>query len=597
MEALNQKIRTEQVRMIYQQGAVMVSAAFLFALVMAFFLWGHLPGDQILLWLGFIVTSTGIRSVVFWFYFHFGKTEPAKGPWALLYCITSAIAGVAWGVLPVMFYDSLPPEYLLLISTMFAGMVAITAAAGSVYIPSFYNFVLPLVLPLIVLHVHSGIDYLVMTGSMLTLFLLTNVLLARRGRRYFIELVEARFRNADLMEKISAEKAIAEQAVIEKGQFLAAASHDLRQPLHALGLFIGSLRKREHDDERLAIIDDIESSTQSLGQLLHGLLDMSKLDAGVIQAESRQFYFSELTEPVLKSFKPQADLKGLVLDVDQHSYVLDTDPMLLERIIRNLVSNAIRYTEQGSVRVAIECIDEHYYSLIVEDSGVGIPVEQQTLVFREYHRLQQSDHSDRQGLGLGLAIVKRLCDLLALQLTLESTPGEGTRFSIAVPRGDAELIRGGTAIQAPPRLGARTVLLIDDEQPVLDAMTTLLQDNGCEVLPAQSGAEALYQVALSGQLPDLIVSDFRLRQGETGLDVVYAVRDSVNCDIPAVIVTGETSPQRLQEVASSDLVILHKPVQEVRLIDTMARCLAPSTVATQRPPVFVWSDPVSGLNR
>jgi len=287
----------------------------------------------------FIVTSTGIRSVVFWFYFHYGKSAPANGPWALLYCITSAIAGVAWGVLPVMFYGSLPPEYLLLISTMFAGMVAITAAAGSVYIPSFYNFAIPLVLPLIVLHLRSGIDYLVMTGAMLTLFLLTNVLLARRGRRYFMELVEARFRNAGLMEKISAEKAIAEQAVVEKGLFLAAASHDLRQPLHALGLFISSLRKRDNDVERLSIIDDIESSTQSLGQLLHGLLDMSKLDAGVITVESRRFYFSELTAPLLKSFKPQADLKGLLFDVDDDNCVFDTDPMLLDRIIRNLISN------------------------------------------------------------------------------------------------------------------------------------------------------------------------------------------------------------------------------------------------------------------
>ncbi len=603
MEALNQKIRTEQVRMIYQQGAVMVSAAFLFALVMAFFLWGHLPGNQILLWLAFIVTSTGIRSIVFWFYFHFGKTEPAKGPWALLYCVTSFIAGVAWGVLPVMFYGSLPPEYLLLISTMFAGMVAITAAAGSVYIPSFYNFVLPLVLPLIVLHVQSRIDYLVMTGGMMTLFLMTNILLARRGRRYFIELVEARFRNADLMDKISAEKAIAEQAVVEKGQFLAAASHDLRQPLHALGLFISSLRKRDDDSERLSIIDDIESSTQSLGQLLHSLLDMSKLDAGVIEVESRRFYFSELTGPIVKSFASQADLKDLTFTVDNSQYVFDTDPMLLDRVVRNLVSNAIRYTAQGGVSVSVETVDEHSYALVIEDSGMGIPEAQQELVFQEYHQLDNPDQSDRQGRGLGLAIVKRLCDLLSLSLSLDSVPGHGTRFTIVVPRGDADLIRGPAESAVSPSLGQRTVLLIDDEQPVLDAMTTLLEDNGCVVLPAQSGAAAIYQVAVAGQLPDIIVSDFRLREGETGLDVVSAVREGMNSDIPAVKVTGETSPARLQEVASSDLVILHKPVQETRLIDTMARCLSleatgpETTGATHKRPASVWSGLESGLSR
>jgi signal transduction histidine kinase/DNA-binding NarL/FixJ family response regulator len=569
---LDDKIYHEQIRLIYNQGPVLVLGAMFCAILLTAFLWTHLPQSMLLVWLAAVCFSAALRLLVIRSYQNASNESKNHSHWGPFFWVGTLSAGMIWGAWPLMFYEIYNTEFLLLISTIFAGMVAVSAASGSVYLPSFNSFSTPLILPLSVTHMLSGIDSLVLTGVLLLIFLGVNGFLASRGNRHYVELIRARFENHELMERLEQEKVIAERAVIAKSRFLAAASHDLRQPLHAMGLFMSALRNHESDPRQLRIIDDMAKSAESLNGLFNSLLDVSRLDAEIIEFNPVHVDISDLFDRLRAQFDHQVKKKRLQLSVESSQCVLYTDIILLERVLRNLLSNAIQYTEHGVVTMRCRDGGAGEVSITLGDTGIGIPASEQDDVFSEYHQLNNPERDRSKGLGLGLAIVKRLCDLMNIPLHMESAVGQGTLFEMRLPAGDVTMVKRPVPVEAPVNTTGRRVLVIEDEQLVLHSMQHMLEGWGCEVLLAESARDALKVIALSGLAPEVIFSDYRLRNNN-GVDAVVAVRESLNENIPAVIITGDTSPERLREVTASHFLLMHKPVSPEELRQMLNRLL------------------------
>lgn len=370
---------------------------------------------------------------------------------------------------------------------------------------------------------------------------------------------------AGLEQKVDArtrELAAANQA---KSRFLAAASHDLRQPMHALGLFIAQLRERVTEPGTLALVGKTESAVTALQELLDALLDVSRLDAGIVTATIADFRIQPLFARLEAAFAPQAERKGLWLRAAPTRLAVRSDPVLIERILLNLLSNAVRYTERGSILIGCR---RHGPNVRIEvwDSGAGIAPEYREAVFQEFFQLSNPERDRRKGLGLGLAIAARLARLLDSRIELRSRPGEGSVFSIELTRGtpQAEVAAAGVIIPTAVLQGAR-VLVVDDDALVLDAMASLLTQWGCRVTTAVNGTEALERISGGAVAPDVLLCDYRLPGNENGVDVIARLRVAAGRQIPATLITGDTAPERLREARAAGYPLLHKPLQPAKL--------------------------------
>jgi two-component system, sensor histidine kinase len=363
----------------------------------------------------------------------------------------------------------------------------------------------------------------------------------------------------------------AESANLAKSRFLAAASHDLRQPLHALGLFAEALGHRTHDPESQGLVLRINQSVAALESLFNEVLDVSKLDAGAVAASPRAIALQPVFLRVAADFVPQALEKGLSLRVAPTAAIAVSDPVLLERILRNLVANAIRYTEAGGVVLGVRRRGPRL-AIEVRDSGIGIEKAEQARVFEEFYQVGNLERDRRRGLGLGLAIVKRLCDLLGHAIELESAPRRGTRFRILVERAaTAAPVMPTPAAPPTPMQGVR-VLVLDDEAEVRDSTATLLATWGCRVDTAATVEEALERLRRAA--PALLIVDYRLREGTNGLDAARALRAAAGREIPVIVVSGESSAGELARLKDSGLALLHKPVPPAKLRGLMAHLLS-----------------------
>lgn len=369
--------------------------------------------------------------------------------------------------------------------------------------------------------------------------------------------------------EMRAQKEQAEQANHDKTRFLAAASHDLRQPMHALGLFMGELHNRISTPEQQQIAQKIEESVEAMSGLLDSLLDISKLDAGVVVAQEQVVALSPLLYRLYEDFSAQALKRGITLHVRECADSVTSDPILLQRILMNLVSNALRYTpEQGSVLVACRRRGAELH-IEVRDNGPGIPADQQQAIFKEFVQLNNAARDRSKGLGLGLAIVDRLCRLLGHRIRVRSAPGRGTTFVLELPRVPDvhELLQDPPTIPPIARKRANEleglrVLVVEDDELVRRGTAGLLASWGCTVTEAGS----LVQVRSScAELPfDLVVCDYRLPDG-TGLDLADCLAEHHHDQTAFVLISGDTSPEVLRQVADKGLPLLHKPVRPAKL--------------------------------
>ena len=377
-------------------------------------------------------------------------------------------------------------------------------------------------------------------------------------------------RVAERTAELEASRAEAEAANLGKTRFIAAASHDLLQPLHAARLFTAAMIDR---DPRNDLGGKIDASLGAVESLLDALLDISKLDAGAFKPEKRPFALQPLFESLATAFAPTATRYGVELVIAPTSAFVDTDPAFLRRILQNLLSNALRYgrAEGRPGRVLLGCRRVgDALRIEVRDNGPGIPSDKQAVIFDEFVRLQPEDEGPREerGLGLGLAIVDRIARMLDLPVALASAPGRGSTFSVTVPR-VAAVVTAPTAAPVPqpmPSIEAESfVLCLDNEARVREAMAALLGGWGCKVATAATQAEALDAVARAGRLPDLVLADLHLDEGADGLDAVVALREAWGRAVPAALVTADRDPTLRLRARARQVELLHKPVKPASL--------------------------------
>ena len=514
----------------------------------------------------------------------------------------SFATGCSFGFLAYVAITPDKPLVSLVVVMIITGMVALYTAVASFILPLYLLSILPVVLPPAIRMLTVGEPIFVWIGGLMFAFLAINIGASRNMRAFVLRSIDLRFENTDLVDDLKhqhqrAEASLAreEKANLAKSRFLAAASHDLRQPLHSLRLFTATLEMQTRNSEHKTLVKQIDSSVKSLEDLFNALLDISKLDAGTIHVERSDIYLDRLLMRLESEFTPLAKKKNLQFSVELDGQVVDTDAMLLERLIRNLVSNAIRYTKEGTVRVSSERKDGRVW-ILVSDTGIGIAQADQGRVFEEFVQLGNIERDRSQGIGLGLSIVKRLADLLDVKLQLASSKDVGSTFLISVPQGDAALCQYNDVSPESPldHIDSLFVLVIDDEEEVCQAVEGLLETWGCIVMCANSGDAASKQLKEIGDTPDLVISDYRLRDGETGGDVIHRLREELAFDVPAIILSGDIAPERLQDIHALGFPLLHKPCEPEALRQLIAHETA-TLLARRNTPGTVISTPQQNL--
>ncbi|MBC7952721.1 MAG: PAS domain S-box protein [Rhodospirillaceae bacterium] len=366
----------------------------------------------------------------------------------------------------------------------------------------------------------------------------------------------------DVTEQRRAEKALAhaveeaERANDSKTRFLAAASHDLRQPLQALSLYLGVLKARLNGREE-QVMDAVGQCIEALTGLLNDMLDVARLDAGVITPKLTDVPVSRLLERVVAAWRIQAEAKGLRLDVVASDKVVQTDPALMDRVLSNLVANAVRYTEHGRILVGCRSVGRDQLRIEVWDTGIGIPHDKLGEIFEEFRQLGNPERRRDRGTGLGLAIVQRIADLLGHGLSVRSVAGKGSVFVVTLPTAPAcsqEIVSVSETHDE-----ARRILVVDDEIHVRNALELVLGEMGHRVEGADT-VEGALQSTMRNR-PELVIADFRLANGKTGIDVIRAVRGQCGDQVPAVVLTGDTDPATIRRIVGEGLHLLHKPIE------------------------------------
>ncbi|MES2878910.1 MAG: ATP-binding protein, partial [Pseudomonadota bacterium] len=374
--------------------------------------------------------------------------------------------------------------------------------------------------------------------------------------------------------ELRAKKEEAETATLAKSHFLATASHDLRQPTHALGMFVARLAQLPHDAQTSQLIGNLDASVRATQDLLDGLLDISRLDAQAVQVQLRPFALADLFDHLRSGLTVTAVEKGIRLRVRPTKVWLMSDSTLLHRIVLNLVTNALRYTTTGSVLVACRVTGDGRHARIeVWDSGIGIAPEHHESIFKEFYQVANAARDRSKGLGLGLNIVERTARLLKHAVQLRSRLGQGTRFTVEVP-----LVPPGVVLDSRSPLRAEVlgdlaglvVLVIEDDALVREGLVSLLISWGVVVRVAEDLPSALRQLE-HVRVPDVILSDYRLRDDENGIEVIRQVRAAAGQSIPACLMSGDTDPALMQAAQREGLTLLHKPVRPAKLRSLVRR--------------------------
>ena len=505
------------------------------------------------------------------------RPGPAAAPrWGLYWATGSTLAGSLWGAAAVALFPASPAYQALLIVCLF-GVVMGGLNLTAVYKPSFYGFVLPALVPLIARVALVGDSVHLFIAVVLGVVLGFVVGFGHRLNDVLAHSLTIRYENLDLIGELKSRtraaleaRACAEQANRAKSQLLAAASHDLRQPLHALGLYAAALAARAREADCRPLVENVQGGIAALELQFGQLLDLSRLDAGALEPDVQEVDLGALLTRVAGEFMPQAAARGLALRVARTTLTVRSDPVLLERIVGNLVANAVRYTRRGGIVVGARRRGRDA-AVLVADSGVGIAAADLPRVFEEFYQVADARTSSaRKGMGLGLAIVRRFADLLGHRIEVTSEPGRGSRFAVVLPRGAPRRTARRPTAPPPPtarfdRLADRLIAVLDDDPAAIDAMRALFATWRAEVAGAARVDELLDEIGRFARYPDLVVADLRLCGSATGIEAIARLRDEFGAAIPAMIVSGDTSLAAAALVRAAGLPLLAKPVDPAAL--------------------------------
>jgi signal transduction histidine kinase/CheY-like chemotaxis protein len=548
-----------------------VSAALTGALITALVVAGAgvLQSSTALPWLAFMI---GMGVIHIGLSLRYRRVAPERRRWRLWAAASSVITfaeSLGWGLAPLALprLDSAKAVLLVMLTT-------IGVSAGSVigygrYLPTRVIAFLTPTLPFLFYSLRAQDPVVHGTFFLLILYMIAIGHLGLEADRGFQREVSMRKRNAALAQELAREKQIAERATVAKSAFLAAASHDLRQPIHALGLYLGALRISELPQDAATLVDKMDVSIVAMDRLFSGILDISRLDAGVVETHRNAFDLNALLEGLAGDFEEEARQKGIRFSIEPTQAVVKSDRFLLERIVRNIVSNAIRYTQRGGVQIRCRRRGSKL-ALQVWDSGCGIAKRHLSSIFDEYFQIANPERDREKGLGLGLAIVRRLSALIDADVTVRSREGRGSCFSVhislAPPGARCE---PWDLIEAIVPDGKGLIVVVDDEAQILDGMREVLGRWGYTVVCAEAWAQALSLLEGFNQPPSLLICDYRLREHETGAAVAHAFRERFGDQLPAILITGDTAPARLAEAQASECLLLHKPLPYGKLRATI----------------------------
>jgi signal transduction histidine kinase len=569
-------LATDQYRSLFAQMPLSLLGNTLGLLIFSLAYWTHVERGVLLAWMVVILSLSALRLL---HYLRFRQTAQASDAqilrWSRSWRMLLHVQALAWAAGIWLFYGKGGHLQLLtMIVVTFAYCLAVIHLLALV--PKDLAVFLSLVLLSLVLNIalDESLPYRGELALTLGVLYMVTLVLGRTYHRTLHNAMVLKVRTEALAEQLRAEKQLAEEsrraalaASLAKTQFFAAASHDLRQPLHALGLFAEALRERSRDPEAARLINSINESVDALEGLFGELLDITRIDSGSMDVNLKPVPVKDLFARLRLQFEPEAFEKGLMLSFRGEHLVLHTDPVIVERILRNLVSNALRYTEDGGVLVSCR-MRQGQILMQVWDSGIGIAPSTLPRIFDEFFQAQSRrpmEGHHRKGLGLGLAIVKRLSGLLQTAVTVRSRVGHGSVFGLLLPAGSLDKTAEPALDRSRPglTLNGRLIVIVEDDAAVTEGLVVLLQAWGAEVLTFES-AQAVARWVSSGQArrPDLLLLDYRLPDGATGVDALRVFRQAFAgqaAAIPAIVVTGSTISHEL-EAQANDFHVLIKPV-------------------------------------
>lgn len=588
--ACERAIKVEQVRLVYQRIRATQWAMLVLAIAITWVF--RAVGIGILLWLALHV----LLKVAEFFELRWFATEAeiAARPHALArrLIVGQAIHAAAWGLLAIVALPTATAQQFILVFMIMAGIASGSVTAFAPLLPVFtaYVAILTLVLDLMLvlgkLEIAAGYMPLFVTIYGAAMWVKARDEAIENRRSILLAFTNAAFsRNLEHeIERSEAAETEAVSANMAKTRFLAAASHDLRQPLAALGLFLGVLEQDAADERQRATTRSARAAFAATTEMLDELLDFSRAEAGVIEPRPRPFLIGEAFARLEHEVGPMADARGLDYRTRSSAMIVDADPALVHIILLNLLSNAVRYTEKGGVLIGCRSRGN---DVVVEiwDSGIGIPPEQHDEIFREFHQLGNVERDRRKGLGLGLAIARRIADLIGGELSVASRVGRGSVFRLRLRRSAVSVVPPAAAEAeatdfpvAGPGDQRPRVLVLDDDEAIGLGMHMLLGGWGYDCRVAETLAEAL--AVVRAWPPAALICDLRLRGEENGLEAVRQLRARLGEVLPAFIMTGDTHPDRLREAAQAAVTVIHKPVTP----ETLQRALR-ETLGAERSDV------------
>lgn len=496
------------------------------------------------------------------------RRDPRPSAWAMRYVAGALLSGCLWGYAGAAFFAP-DPYSVTAIVIVLAGLAAGSVASHSAYWPSYPAFAVPAIVPFALRCLMEGTTFLSGLGVISLVFLGVNILYGRNAQATLLESIRLRFENLALVDEVTRQKdaanaarIAAEEANLAKTRFLGAVSHDLRQPAHAMRLFVDALAAKAMPGQR-EILDQIGLAAESLQSILSQLMEFSQIEVGGVRPRPEPTPLSDIFHRLQAVFESEAERKELRLRVVETGLWVVSDPVLLERVLNNLVANAIKFTQSGGV--VIGCRREGgRVRICVADTGPGIAADQLESVFVEFRQLDNPERDRRKGLGLGLAITQRLASALGHALAVSSREGRGSIFSVACDAAPALARSGGGDATSSVELAGLRVLVIDDDPAILSAASQLMRAWDCDVRTAASGSEALALVDATWQ-PDAVLVDYRLRDGEIGTQVLARLAQSLGRMPPAALVTGDADA--IPEPAPPDAgpIVLLKPFNGARL--------------------------------
>ena len=492
--------------------------------------------------------------------------------------LMSTVSGMA-NAAAALFLPYLPLPLQAITSVVLLAMCAGSVAVNVGFAPIVLGFMSPILASLALfwfVFAHGTGWESAGVAVLVVFFGSTLVFLSRATYNTFERSVGIRLENLELARRLEGALGRAEAASRAKTRFLAAASHDLRQPLNALSLEMATLKLQEKDPQARETIENMSRALESLAFEFHSLLDISKLDAGVMAVTPSVFELGPFLEKICQPFAATAKARALEFESSwPEGVAVCSDEALFGRIVRNLLDNAFKYTPAGRIGLRAEA-DAQQCRIEITDTGVGIALAEHERVFEEFYQVGNVERDRARGLGLGLPIVRRLAELLDVRVEMDSTPGKGTCFTLSLERARTE-----APVQRPATASSRDfrdvrVLVIDDEAQSRDAMRRYLETLGCDVMVAATVNEAAALAQMHE--PDCVLADFRLRGGETGLEAIELLRRE-RPDLPALIITGDTAPERLAEIDAAHVPVMHKPVTPGLLAERIAALLATEEAA------------------